>query len=188
MNFNAFTKYLHNFQPLSPEMVKVLEQFTERIYFSKNEILFARGKIAHKIVFIECGTLAAYRETAIKEIVTRFWLKEQLICPSFSLFQNQQMPEKIIALEDCTLNSITFSKLQLFLKEYPEACLLFHKVIASQQYYYQEWAFSLASLSYEERYKYFVSHYNKLFNLVTAEAIADFLNMSSAKLSRLRKA
>ena len=114
-----FTNFLTSAHPLPPEIVELINTLTETIYLNRSETLFNRGKIAHRFCFVEKGALAAYRPTNKRLVPTRFWLANQIIFRSDSLVQNKPLPEKIVALEDSTLHSISYNKLQMLLHNPP---------------------------------------------------------------------
>ncbi|MFC4141233.1 Crp/Fnr family transcriptional regulator [Pedobacter mendelii] len=182
-----FIQFLTALHPLSPAATIFITNATETIYLNRGETLFPRGKIAHKFCFIESGSLAAYRPSEEKNIATRFWLENQIVFCTDSLVNNQPLIEKIVALEECKLNCISFNKFQTIITQHIHFCNNILKIVANEQIHYMEWTFLICTSTYEDRYLYFRKNYNKIFNLISAEAIASSLNMSGSKLSRLRK-
>lgn len=182
-----FIRFLSAAHPLPPDVVELIDTLTETLYLNRGETLFNRGKIVHKFCFVETGTLAAYRPSKERLIPTRFWLTNQIIFTTDSLLNNTPLPEKIVALEDCTLNTISYNKLQVLLSQHPPFYNTLLQILANEQLHYVEFAFMMCTGSYEERFNFFKSNYNKLFNLIPADTIAAFLNMSGSKLSRLRR-
>ncbi|RYF19635.1 MAG: cyclic nucleotide-binding domain-containing protein, partial [Flavobacteriales bacterium] len=96
-----------------------IEEITDHVQFRKNEVLFAEGKIAHKIILIEKGNLMAYDTINGTKKVHRFWFNQQPIFLTQSLIQKTPINQTVIALNECSLMVISYNKMLTIAQKHP---------------------------------------------------------------------
>lgn len=177
-NFPAFS--------INIKTINQIEEIVERVHYRKNEILFAEGKLIHKIVIIEDGALMAYHTANGPKVVNRFWLKNQLIFLSHNLIYNIPSNQSIIALESCTLLLLNYNKLLALVHTnltHWEILNLFNSLeINALQNQIQ-----LLKLTPKERYHSFMKSHPQIIQLITADLIASYLNMGYSTFARFRQ-
>lgn len=167
--------------------LKEFEQIIDYVQFRKNEVLFAEGKIAHKIVLLEKGNLMAYDIDRGTKKVHRFWFNQQPIFLTQSLIQKTSINHTVVALNDCSLMVINYNKLISLTETYPKLWELINLFIAYENLMLQE-HISLLSLEPKQRYQNFMQKHPELWQLLTADLLASYLNIGYSTFARFRQA
>ncbi|MES2418120.1 MAG: cyclic nucleotide-binding domain-containing protein [Bacteroidota bacterium] len=99
--------------------------------YSKNEVIYAKGKIPDRLSYLDTGNAIALSHSKPNRQVLRFWVTHQLICP-YGVFHNLPLNHSIIALDDCIVSSLNYQKIQLFLTEHPEGYKIINRMLANE--------------------------------------------------------
>lgn len=164
-----------------------IEEITDHVQFRKNEVLFAEGKIAHKIILIETGNLMAYDTSNGTKKVHRFWFNQQPIFLTQSLIHKTPINQTVIAINVCSLLVISYHKLQTLAHEHPNLWELINQFIAYENLMLQNYI-NLLSLEPKQRYQTFIQNHPELWQLLTADLLASYLNIGYSTLARFRQA
>jgi CRP/FNR family transcriptional regulator, anaerobic regulatory protein len=109
-----------------------------------------------------------------------------LLCPLSVFFGRCPSFEFLQTLEECKLQSITFTELNELYEQYP----LFNKVgrLLVEQYYLRAEmrTHHLRSLNAVERYQQCKSVYGDLFGRIPNEHLASFISLTPETLSRIK--
>ncbi len=128
----SFNTYLNNELLASePALSLILSQFTKKISYNKNQVIYAKGKIPLHLSYIETGNAIALSQAKPNRQVLRFWLTNQLICP-YGFFTNMPSPQSIIALDDCIVSALNYSNMLTFLTDFPQGYKIINAIIKAE--------------------------------------------------------
>lgn len=183
----AFHQYLGSITTIDNAALKLaLVEFTEQLHYSKNELIYPKGKIPHRISFLEQGNAVAIVSSNRNTQTFRFYTMSEIICP-FGFFSNQSSPQSIMALNDCVITALSYNQMQFFLEQYPGGYPLINSIIVDEIRCLQLRINSLTQETPMQRYEAFLTTYKEISNLVKTEMIASYLNISYSTLSRLKE-
>ncbi|RYY17104.1 MAG: Crp/Fnr family transcriptional regulator [Chitinophagaceae bacterium] len=182
----SLQQYLSQLSPHADANM-ALSQFFETLNYEKNEVIFARGKIAHKILFLESGSVLSSRPFGNTLITHRFWTCGQMIFPAESMFTNSPLLYSCTAIEPTTSTAISYSSIREFISQHPDGWDVIAKFFSTDLAFWQDRLKSLTDLTPMARYNKFVSEYPQINRLAKSEFIASYLNMSYATLARVRR-
>lgn len=179
---------LLNLVPFSnEELADIINHFKEET-FEKNEIVLKDGAICNQLYFIEKGmSRSFYLRKDGKEVTQWFFGEGHFMSSAESFFNQTPSFYNLEILEDSTLYSISFKKMELLLAKYHnmEKCIrllsiemftkLVHKMNATQFH------------SAKERYDYMISEYPNIVHRISLGQIASYLGMTQETLSRIRR-
>jgi len=132
MNKYAFNRYLNEIIAKDePALNLILAQRTEKLFFRKNQIMYAKGKIPGQLLYLEKGNAIALLNAKPNRQVLRFWIADQLICPD-GFFNNLPSAQSIIALDDCIVNSLSYDQLLKFLTDFPEGYKIINAIVTHE--------------------------------------------------------
>jgi CRP-like cAMP-binding protein len=132
MNKYAFNRYLNEIIAKDePALNLILAQRTEKLFFRKNQIIYAKGKIPTQLLYLERGNAIALSHPKPNRQVLRFWVADQLICPD-GFFNNLPAAQSIIALDDCIVNALSYDKLLNFLIDFPEGYKIINAILTNE--------------------------------------------------------
>lgn len=114
-----------------PALSLILSQLSTQIVFRKNEVIYHRGSIPEYVAYIEKGNAIALSQSKPNRQVLRFWMTNQLICPS-GFFNNIPTSQSIVALDDCLVSALTYRKLFTFLNDFPEAYSIVNAILKNE--------------------------------------------------------
>jgi CRP/FNR family transcriptional regulator, anaerobic regulatory protein len=179
--------HLNAIRPLSGALKERLEKDLEVIEVPKKTLLLRDGQTAHYLYIVLKGLVRSYYIKDDTEICSRF-MKENHIIVCVNSFYNQKPGYEFLeTMEDCTLATIHYQKLELLYKDFDE--FNYTTRILTEQYFAlsEQRLFLLRKQKAEEKYLFFLEHYSDLTNRVPLQYIATFLGMNLETLSRLRK-
>lgn len=111
-----------------PALSLILSQLSKQISYSKNDIIYSRGKIPEHLSYIETGNAIALSQSKPHRQVLRFWSTNQLICPC-GFFNNTPSSQSIIALDDCLISALSYRQLFSFLNDFPQAYKIVNSIL-----------------------------------------------------------
>lgn len=186
VDFGILLSFLSKIQPLENEVINFLNSNLQRVTYDKNEVLVARGKIPTELLFIEKGTMMAYRIKHGKHITTRFWIQEEMIFLPEGFCSQKPSTETIIAIENSTLITLSFTKLHQLHLKCPLTLELILELLNREIIYNKERSFDIITKSITERYGDFEGRYKKINQLVMASEISSYIGVSRQTFSTLK--
>jgi CRP-like cAMP-binding protein len=177
---------LDRFVVLSSKHQEELSKLVERQELPKNAVLLELGETSNHLHFVDEGTVRAIYYQDSKEITAWFGFEGDFACSFYSFVSRKPSLEKIVAISDCKLISISYKTLQFLY----EKDIVWNKLgrLVTELYYieYQERILSLQSMSTAERYDNVLNRHPDILKKVKLGHLASYLGMSQANLSRLR--
>jgi CRP-like cAMP-binding protein len=173
--------------PISAPMQQRVNEQVIIQTFKRKHLLLRPGETAKRLYFIRSGFLRAYFiDENGRECTTWFMGKGDLMISVYSFFTQQPAHEYIEVLQDCKLQSLTWSELNAFYADFREGNLLGR--VVTQKYYIlsEERAIFLRTQTPETRYKILLERYPEIEQKTTLTNIASYLGISRETLSRLR--
>jgi CRP-like cAMP-binding protein len=132
MNNSKFKRYLNEvIDHREPALSLILSQLGKRINYSKDDVICERGKIPEYLSFLETGNAIALSQSKPNRKVMRFWMTNQLICPS-GFFHNTPAAQSIVALDDCLVSAISYRQLFSFLNDFPQAYKIVNEILKAE--------------------------------------------------------
>lgn len=152
----------------------------------KKSLVLKQGQVAHRIYFIKKGFVRAYYDKGRDSFTNWFMGEGEIIISVYSFFSRRPSFENIEALEDCTLQSITWDQLQGLYKTFPEFNITGR--VITEQYYIrsEERAIDLQTLPARQRYEKLLATYPNILQKATLGQIATYLSIKQETLSRIR--
>jgi len=157
--------------PLSPELKDYLISLLTPLSYRKKSVILEEGQVADRIYFIERGLVRSVRFEKGKE-KTAWIMKEGDVMLSVESFFGQ-IPslERIEALEDCELQSITHGQLYEAYLKYPEFNL--HRAVILEKYYPQSEARNrMRQMKARDKFEYLMMTQPEL---ITRKSVSDKL-------------
>ncbi|MBO9205120.1 MULTISPECIES: Crp/Fnr family transcriptional regulator [Niastella] len=176
--------FLNGVYPMSPELINYLSNILKTKTLKKDEYLLRAGDICKNVYFVKKGLLRSLYLKGDKEISKWFMKENDVVYAVKSFLEQVPSLESIQALDDCTLQYITYSQLQDVCRRFPE--FLNHRSILTEHYYKlseERHAIVLYPKAIE-RYQYLLQNYPELIGRVPAKYIASYLGVSKATLNR----
>jgi CRP-like cAMP-binding protein len=163
-----------------------MEKLIEHTQYRKNEVLFAEGKIAHKIILIEKGNLMAYDTDNGTKKVHRFWFNQQPIFLTQCLIQKTATHQTVVALNDCSLMVINYNNLISHTENHPKLWELINLFISYENLMLHNYI-ALLTLQPKKRYQTFMQNHPELWQLLNADLLASYLNIGYSTFARFRQ-
>ena len=154
----------------------------------KNEFLLHQGDIAHKIFFVESGSLRGYhcddsgKESTIMFAVSDWWITD------INSFANQRPSIiNIVALEDSEAIKLDARSLNDLYLKLPKFERFFRILFQNAYIREQQRAYMKIAYSTEENYKRFLIKYPHIVEKISQKQIASYLGVTPEFLSAIKK-
>ena len=178
---------LNEFVLLNPQQQRSLLDVVKPVFLSKDDVLLEQGEVASDIYFVNKGILRAACEVESKEVTRWFCFEEHFAAAYFSFAYRQPSEDRITAVTDSEIFSISYSALEaLTTKDSVWIDLNRHLV----EHYYTvllDRVMSFQTCSTAERYSALLAERPNIEDQVPLGYLASYLGMSQETLSRLRK-
>ncbi|GAB3923848.1 Crp/Fnr family transcriptional regulator [Mucilaginibacter myungsuensis] len=186
METTALFQTLNSIGILSPALKDRISGMMVEEVVKKRTLILKQGQVARRISFINQGTVRAFYDKGDETFTNWFMSAGDFIISVYSFFSQKPSFETIVALEDCTLLSISWDQLQDLYKEFPEFNLIGR--IITEQYYIrsEERAIDLQTLTATQRYEKLIATYPNILQKATLGQIASYLSIKQETLSRIR--
>lgn len=177
---------LQNITPVGEGLTSYLEDHLKPVAVAKKQFLLKEGSICRNIYFVADGFLQAFYSKGEKEVTSWFMGKGETVISVYSFFTQGPSAENILALEDCTLFSLSYNELQFAYQTFPEMNIIGR--VLTEQYYIrsEERAIALRRSSARERYENLIKTHPGILQKASLGQIASHLGMSQETLSRVR--
>lgn len=177
---------LNSIQILSPELKQRFAGMIVEEQVLKKTLLLKAGMVAHRIYFIKKGFVRAFYYKGENQFTSWFMGEGEIIISVYSFFSRKPSFENIEALEDCTLQSISWEQLQELYAAFPKFNVTGR--IITEQYYIrsEERAINLQTLTATQRYEKLLAEYPQVVQVASLGQIATYLGIKQETLSRIR--
>lgn len=175
---------------ITPLSAPFQERITNQVLtetFKKAHILLRPREVARRIYYIKKGFLRAYIiDENGKECTSWLMGANDLMISVYSFFTQRPADEYIEVLDDCILQSITWSQLQSYYADFKEGNYIGR--VLTEKYYIlsEERSIFMRTKTPEERYKILLQQHNQIEQLTTQSNIASYLGITRETLSRIR--
>lgn len=169
------------------ELQAIIKSKTKITHFYKNEMILNQGKICKNLHFIETGLARGFRiDDEGKDITNWFAPEGTLATSAYSFISQKPSFENIIALEDCTMRTISRKSLYELYNQFPEMNEMGRELV---EIYYLELEERVNALQFQtakQRYENFVKQDGYLLQRTSLGYIASYLGITQETLSRIR--
>ncbi|WP_042720495.1 Crp/Fnr family transcriptional regulator [Flavobacterium sp. B17] len=178
------------FNPYYNAESNIWERFSEKIIvreFQKNDVIKDYESVEKYLNIVAAGSVGLFVWNGKKDICINLLYEQSFMSDYFSFLKQQPSGIKTLALEDCTLWSISYPDLnELYARN--ETGLRIGKAISEILFLRkQQEQINLLTLSPEERYINLISQRPEIFQRTPLKIIASYLGLTAESLSRLRK-
>jgi len=157
-----------------------------KVAMPKGTFLITEAKVCDQIYFLEKGCLRGYYNLDTKEISYWFAFEHSFVTSYFSFITRKPGIENIQLLEDCTLWSVSYERLQHLYETHPDMERLGR--IMHERYYVmlEERFVSNHFKEARERYDNLITQAPHILQRVPLRYIASYLGITQETLSRIR--
>jgi CRP-like cAMP-binding protein len=178
------------FNPYYNAESNIWERFSEKIIvreFQKNDVIKDYESVEKYLNIVAAGSVGLFVWNGKKDICINLLYEQSFMSDYFSFLKQQPSGIKTLALEDCTLWSISYPDLnELYARN--ETGLRIGKAISEILFLRkQQEQINLLTLSPKERYLNLISQRPEIFQRTPLKIIASYLGLTAESLSRLRK-
>jgi CRP-like cAMP-binding protein len=174
---------LKKFAFLNEDLRFYLEGALKTTPHKKGDILVEIGSVCRRIGFIEKGLIRGYRYKRNVERTSYFLGEGDIVISIRSFFTQKPARERIEALEDCIIHSITYDELKYGYKTYP--AFQEHRAEILQKYYLlSEEREDMRQLRTYERFLYLMDNQPHLAARIEDKYLASYLGISPYTFSR----
>lgn len=161
--------------------------FTARA-LQKGDYWIKEGKVCKHISFLEQGKLRVfYNELSGEEVTCYFFMQDSFFSSYTSFLTNTPATENIIAMEECTVKTISKDDLEKLSEAIPKIHV-WRRVITENLFILMEKRIAmLQSKTAHERYESMIQEDPDILLSVPLQYTASFLGITPQHLSRLRK-
>ena len=178
--------YLNQIAPLSPEVVKEIDENTFPFSIEKRKLLLKPGSVADHFYFIVKGVIHGFIKEDGKQITT--WINEEneIVGSIRTLGTNNLCQEYLQALENCELVAIPLDFTESLFNKYPETNVIGRRLWEYNYRGAEERAYISRIPSAEKKYLHFLKTQPNLLNRISLKYIASYLGMTLETLCRIR--
>jgi CRP/FNR family transcriptional regulator, anaerobic regulatory protein len=179
--------YLSSITPISENLKRAIESELTFMVVPKNYFLLQTPSIANEVHFLYSGFAVSYVMMGQRKVTKGFWKPGQFIV-SFKSFFSQTPSQQILqTVEKSELLTLTLSSLNKILNGFPEAQLLYQKMMYKHCLLSMRRVDEFQSLHAGARFEKLIRQYPRLEKHVTQESIASYLGITPQSLSRLKR-
>jgi len=171
---------------LPKEELTQLQSIIEYREVPKGELLLSEGQVTKHIFYVQSGMLRQFYYKGGRDITEHFTTKGFLTFCIVSLFKQEPTQLMIEALEDSSIYSIEYRKLEVLSIAYPLLAKLLRGFLEISLIISQEKADSWRFETAKERYERFIREYPEAAKRASVNHIASYLLMTPESLSRIR--
>ena len=179
-------EYLNGIKPMSEALEQTLIDSFQMQEIEKGSVLLKEHDTCNHLWFLAKGLLRSYHFIGTKEITSRLMFTNHIVISAGSFFTQTAATETIEALASSTVLTLHFNSLQKIYEQFPEFNYQGRKITEHYFYQQEQRLYMLRQKNALEKYKYFLSHYEKFLKEIPQKHIASFLSISPETLSRTR--
>lgn len=152
----------------------------------KNSKVIDEGEIAEYFYYIFRGVIQVYYFKNNKKVIDRFEKEGAFFGGNFSHITKQPGTHIYETIEDCIFLKLKFSELERLSNDNHGIERMYRVGMENFHLSYAKNVFAFKSLTSEEKYTEFKKQYGEIANRISLKNIANFLDMTSETLSRIR--
>ncbi|SEI80811.1 cAMP-binding domain of CRP or a regulatory subunit of cAMP-dependent protein kinases [Dyadobacter koreensis] len=183
---NYFIDYLNQIVPLPEKSASAINEITVRRKLSLHTSLLRNGDVCREFHFIEKGIARVFYYKDGKEVTAWFAAENQIVSAIDSLFTGQPSLYNIEILEDSTVWSLQYNKIEPVFQGHPIVERLGRLLITKNYLLLDERMKLFAFCTAEERYERLLLQIPDILQRVKLGQIASYLGISQEHLSRIR--
>jgi CRP-like cAMP-binding protein len=181
-----FRKYLQENFDFSNREFEDISEFAEPAMLKKQEYFLKKGKVCHKLAFIESGVLRFCMDRDGEDITCYFVYENCFAGDPDSFFTHQPSDKTMQALTDCELINISRTGLERILNVCPRFKDIMTGIDRKVMMDLMTQREFLIQSDAATKYKKFIELYPHILQRVPLGYIASFLGITQQSLSRLR--
>lgn len=182
----AFTNFAHKLNPLSQEAIHDIESVLSTKKIAKKAYLLRENLPCKNLYFIETGLLKMFSYSDGKEFIMNFFHEENMftVLDSFPF----QSPSKynLIALEDTTVQYISYTKLETLSKKHHCIESFYRKLLLHATDNMMNRIREMLFQSHSEHYQHYLENHKELVQRLSLGDLACYLGITQVSLSRIR--
>lgn len=183
---NYFIDYLNKIVPLPAESAAAINAITVHKQLSKHTSLLQNGDVCKEFHFIEKGIARVFYYKDGKEVTAWFAGENQIVSAIDSLFTGNASSYNIEVLEDSSIWSLQYNKIEPVFLDHPIVERLGRLLITQNYLLLDERMKLFAFCTAEERYERLLLQIPDILQRVKLGQIASYLGISQEHLSRIR--
>lgn len=178
---------LNEFVLLNPQQQRSLLDVVKPVSLSRDDVLLEQGEVSNDIYFVAKGILRAACEVDDKDVTRWFCFEDHFATAYFSFVYRQPSEDRITAVTDAEIFSISHGGLEALARKDPVWIDLNRHLVEHYYTVLQDRVMSFQTCSTAERYSALLAERPDIEEQVPLGHLASFLGMSQETLSRLRK-
>lgn len=183
----SLPEYLQQLCLLSPAFIHYLSQHVGEKKIRKKELLLKSGQLTGHLFFLQKGLVRCFYSQDDKDITNWILPENNILMAHPGLYKQESSPVFIEALEDCTLQYISYEKWIYASLHFPETHMI-GRLIAEQYYRLAELHVQAICIgTATERYRFMLKHMPAIAGRVQLKHIASYLNLNIKSLSKARR-
>lgn len=156
------------------------------VHYSKNSIIINEGEIASNFYFIYKGIIKIYYHKNDRTVIERFEKEDGFIGGNFTHLTQKPGTHIYETLEDSILLKVNYQELNELCKKSHRVEHIYRVMMELFHANYVARLTTLKAAVSEERYHNFMEEYGDIANRVSLKDIANYLDMTSETISRIR--
>lgn len=184
MHTEPFISFLEGITELSEGFTNELNANIARERYKPHQIIQSEDQTENRLWYLISGLARGYVYDEQRQQHTfRFWHPGEVIF-SYAGFLKQPSKEYIELLADSELSSCTYSRLEQFMRDYPEAVRIVG--IINRRFQQKDYKRNqLLAMKGKDRYQLFRKEHPEVFAHAPQWMIASYLHMTRENLSRI---
>ena len=183
---NYFLEYLNAIVPLSDPCRAAIDNITIKQQVVKNTTLLVNGDVCREFHFIENGIARAFYYKDGKDVTAWFAAENQIISAIDSLFIGTPSMYNIEVLEDATIWSLQYGKIEPVFQAFPEVERLGRILVTNNYLLLDERMKSFVFSTAEQKYEALLKFIPGILNRVKLGHVASYIGVTQETLSRIR--
>lgn len=180
----------------SKELIQDFEKAARLISVEKGEMVVKQGELCNYFIFNKKGLFRVVNVTNNKEDTLLFGSSGDVFTSIHSYFANEPSIFSLIAVVDTEAWLISYNKMNHLSERYPELVLWMRNLLIEQLFSFEKRYLFFNNKTAEERFKNFLylhtgslrrTSIKYISRIVPLKYLAQYLKISQATLSRLRK-
>ncbi|MGL4518798.1 MAG: Crp/Fnr family transcriptional regulator [Phocaeicola sp.] len=184
MHQNDFFKIFHDKYKLSYTITTILVDQFEECFYKKGSVIIEQDSHLYDIIFLSKGVVVTRFFREDKEIVTNISFEGDLV--TFPYKKPSISPATLLAIEDCTILKMQFSKFEGLIDTHHELAIFSYHLFKHLVSLLAEEYFEFAGLDAKAAYEKAVKSRPELINRVPLKYLAANLRVTPSSLSRIR--
>ncbi len=186
-SFDILVDTLKKITTLDPEEQQLFRKAFKSFAINKNDYFLQATEVNNKLGFLCKGLVRYFVFKNDEEATLEFTKEGEFVADYGSFISKEPSIQNIQALEDCDFLVIDYEELQKLYKVSKNANLLGRIIIEHRFIIMVNQLLTVHRYTPEDRYRYFLQHYNDLTQRIPQYLIASYVGVKPQSLSRIRK-